>query len=132
MRTSTIIGGLATLCVIGTGSGIVASDYAKAEVKRLEQLAEVDEYKSLNSSLKVMSQTNWDSTYNFPLPGLIERRNVLLQDPKVQEYLSSQTRINNLTYISLSSAYVGILMFCLAFYLRGKERQSSSPAPKPA
>lgn len=132
MRKSTIIGGLATLCAVGTSSGLVISNRVKIDMERLEQLAKVDEYKHLDSGLRVMSQAKDDSGYSFPHQGLVERRDMFLQDPEVQEYLSSQTQVSNLTYISFFSGCAGILMFCLAFYQRKREYQSLEPAQKPA
>ena len=118
--------GLTGLCCVGSIGATVMRESASDELKRLEQLAEVDEYKSLDSCLRVMSQAKDDSGYSFPLPGLIERKDVLLQNPNVEEYLDSQTQKDYGQKLGVSSFAGVMLMVGLHVYYGRKEWQSSS------
>ena len=118
--------GLTGLCCVGSIGATVMRESASDELKRLEQLAEVDEYKSLDSCLRVMDQANEDSRYNFPLLGSINRKDALLQDPEVQEYLSSQTQKDYGQKLGVSSFAGVMLMAGLRAYYSRKEWQSSS------
>ena len=116
--------GLTGLCCVGSIGATVMRESASDELKRLEQLAEVDEYKSLDSCLRVMDQANEDSRYNFPLLGSINRKDALLQDPEVQEYLSSQTQKDYGQKLGVSSFAGVMLMAGLRAYYSRKEWQS--------